>query len=196
MTSFYPSIKSVWLQLIMASMLTLAATASFSAEKTKELNWDDLVPKDWNPNSVFEHLSDEEFMALTEDEYFALREEAQKILDTAPTVDSLHGKMVRIPGYLLPLEFKETKIKEFLLVPYFGACMHTPPPPANQIIHGKLRSEFALTELYEPVWISGKLSAIRSQKQLGESGISQTIDVDTGYTMEVDEIAPYEEPEQ
>jgi len=115
------------------------------------------------------------------------------MLDAAPTVDSLDGQTVSIPGFLLPLEFDKATIKEFLLVPYFGACTHSPPPPANQVIHGKLQSELTISELYDPVWITGKIQTLRSQSKLGETGIAQTIDVNTGYTMEVYEVTPYQE---
>ena len=114
------------------------------------------------------------------------------MFNAAPTVDALDGQTVRIPGFILPLEFDETNIREFLLVPYFGACVHTPPPPANQIIHGKVDTAFAMSEMFEPVWISGKIKTIRNQTTLGETGVDLTLDVDTGYSMEVDEVTPYE----
>ena len=190
--------KTAWLFLATSTIMLFGfgmsgLSAAYAAEEAKELHWDELMPKDWNPNSVFDKFSNEEFAAMSDEQFYALQAEAQKMLDDAPTVDALDGQQVRIPGYLLPLEFDEEKIKEFLLVPYFGACTHTPPPPANQIIHGKLQSEFTMNEIYEPVWISGKLKILRSQSKLGEAGISQTIDVNTGYTMEVDEITPYQD---
>ena len=49
--------------------------------------------------------------------------------------EALIGSSIRMPGYVLPLEFKDRKVVEFLLVPTVGACIHTPPPPANQIVH-------------------------------------------------------------
>ena len=52
----------------------------------------------------------------------------------------IDGAHVRIPGYLLPLELENDEATEFLLVPYQGACIHTPPPPPNQIVHVKLES--------------------------------------------------------
>ena len=46
----------------------------------------------------------------------------------------LNGKRIRMPGYLLPLEFSEEGVRDFLLVPYVGASIHVPPPPANQFV--------------------------------------------------------------
>ncbi|MEO8924216.1 MAG: DUF3299 domain-containing protein [Caldimonas sp.] len=57
--------------------------------------------------------------------------------DVAPTVDDMNGVLVKLPGYVVPLEEVRGGLKEFLLVPYFGACIHTPPPPANQASLGK-----------------------------------------------------------
>ena len=50
-------------------------------------------------------------------------------------VDDLDGRYVLLPGYVVPLEFSDSRIIEFLLVPWVGACIHKPPPPANQIVH-------------------------------------------------------------
>ena len=70
----------------------------------------------------------------------------------------LNGKTIRIAGFIAPLAFEKGRISEFLLVPYVGACIHVPPPPANQIIHvsdlGDYRPDQGL--LY-PVWVTGKL---------------------------------------
>ena len=164
-----------------------------NAEEPKTLKWEELVPDGWNPNSVFDKFTDEEFSTMSDEQYFILQQEAQAMLQEAPTVESLNNTTVKIPGFLLPLEFDETSIKEFLLVPYFGACVHTPPPPANQIIHGKIDSGFAMNKIFEPVLISGKLKTIRSEQTLGESGVSQSLNVETGYTMEVLEVEPYVE---
>jgi len=173
--------------------MLLFASVSYAADEPREVQWEELVPQGWNPNSVFDQYTDEEYTNLSDEQYLKLQIEAQAMLDEAPTVESLDGETVRIPGFVLPLEFDETSIKEFLLVPYFGACIHTPPPPANQVIHGKLESNFEITKLFEPVWISGKIKTIRAQQTLGESGFSQSLDVETGYTMEVEQVTPYKE---
>lgn len=163
------------------------------ANEPRVLNWEQLVPEGWNPNSVFDKYTDDEFSSMSDEQYFILQKEAMVLMEAAPTVDKLDGEIVKIPGYMLPLEFDDANIKEFLLVPYFGACVHTPPPPANQIIHGKLESSFAINEIFAPVWISGKLNTVRSKSKLGETGVSQSLDIETGYTMEVLEVEPYQE---
>ncbi|MGI9366513.1 MAG: DUF3299 domain-containing protein [Rhizobiaceae bacterium] len=83
--------------------------------------------------------------------------------------EDLDGTDVRIPGYVLPLEYDGDRVTEFLLVPYVGACIHTPPPPANQIIHVKPKASFAVNGLFTPVWVSGKLSIELTQQSVGLS---------------------------
>ena len=173
--------------------ILLCAPLLLFANQPKVLDWEQLVPEGWNPNSVFDQFTDEEFSSMSDEQYFILQKQAQALLEAAPTVDKLDGELVKIPGFMLPLEFDDTNIKEFLLVPYYGACVHTPPPPANQIIHGKLESSFAINEIFAPVWISGKLNTVRSKSKLGENGVSLSLDVETGYTMEVLDIEPYQE---
>ena len=106
-------------------------------------------------------------------------------------VEELNGQRVRIPGYLLPLEMSNTKVKEFLLVPYIGACIHVPPPPPNQIVHVKIvqKEGYRVKTMYEPVWVSGEISVKSMVKDLylvdGSAGVN------IGYTMQANRIEPY-----
>ncbi len=114
----------------------------------------------------------------------------RKITQTS-IVEELNGQRVRIPGYLLPLEVSATKVTEFLLVPYVGACIHVPPPPPNQIIYVKIgqNKSYKSKNLYEPVWVTGVISAKSMVKDLylvdGSAG------VDTGYSMQATHIEAY-----
>lgn len=105
-------------------------------------------------------------------------------------VGELEGLTVRIPGYALPLEYSETGVKEFLLVPYVGACIHTPPPPANQIVYVELDETFKADDLYTPVWITGKMKVQQSKKSL--SFVDGNSDVQSGYTLTGISVEPYE----
>ncbi len=185
------SLKLLSYTLLCAGLLLLPVKTY--AEQPKELEWEELVPEGWDPNSVFNEYTDTELIEMTAEQFGVLEAKAQAIFDAAPTVKELDGKQVKIPGFMLPLEFDGTEIKEFLLVPYFGACVHTPPPPSNQVIHAKLKEEIMVTELFEPVWISGRLNTIQSQATLGETGVSLTLEIETGYTMEVNQVEPYTE---
>jgi hypothetical protein len=102
-------------------------------------------------------------------------------MDNAPIVPALNGTRVRIAGFLVPLDGIKGQITEFLLVPYFGACIHTPPPPANQIIHVVPAKPYKLDQGMDAVWINGTLETTRAETGMGNAG----------YRMKADLVTPY-----
>ena len=127
------------------------------------------------------------------DGLIAMREQVtrERIAKTQLANKSLDGKPVRIPGYLLPLEFDGDQVTEFLLVPYVGACIHTPPPPPNQIVHVKTEEAYTLDGgLYTPVWVSGLMKTERSQSNL--NFVDGSSDIPSSYALEAISVEPYE----
>ena len=108
-------------------------------------------------------------------------------------VEALGGQQIRLPGYLLPLDVSGGKVKEFLLVPYMGACIHTPPPPPNQIVYVNvlLKEGYRNKELFEPVWITGEMAIKRTSKELFLT--DGTADIAVGYALQAHQIEPYKE---
>ena len=106
------------------------------------------------------------------------------------TNTELDGQIVRIPGYALPLEHKDMGVTELLLVPYVGACIHVPPPPANQIVYVTMEDAYMSTDLFEPVWITGRM-IIKATNQL-LTYVDGTAGIDTAYTLKGKKIEPYE----
>ncbi len=104
-------------------------------------------------------------------------------------VEDLNGRQVRMPGYALPLEYSGTQITEFLLVPWVGACIHTPPPPPNQIVYVKLDEGIENQGRFTPMWVTGEMTVKAATKNLylvdGSSGI------DVGYSLEASQVEPY-----
>jgi hypothetical protein len=94
---------------------------------------------------------------------------------------ALKGKPVRIAGFLVALDYEEQNLKEFLLVPYFGACIHAPPPPANQIIYVTTTANVRDILSMEPVWVYGVLDTDPTQTELAK----------TGYAMEAVKVERY-----
>jgi hypothetical protein len=110
------------------------ATDKAGSQAYRQIEWDDLIPKGWDPMAAFKGLD----LARLKDSDPKAQEALEKMRsawDQAPVETALNGQRVRIAGFVVPLERKGEQILEFLLVPYFGACIHVPPPPANQIIH-------------------------------------------------------------
>lgn len=117
--------------------------------------------------------------------------EAEAVRQDSAVDDRLAGQFVRLPGYALPLEFDGAAIQEFLLVPYVGACIHVPPPPQNQMVFVKLAQPFVITDLFLPVWITGRMTIERAQKIVPLS--DGKVPVTAGYTVEAAKVEPYKE---
>jgi hypothetical protein len=137
-----------------------------SAKEPLELFWEDMVPPDYQAPDI--PLSHDGSML-------------QMGLD-APIVKSLDGKLVKIPGFVVPIEGDNQTTTEFLLVPYFGACIHVPPPPANQIVYVKFSEAVPIENLYDAVWVTGTLSTD------GWEGDLATV----GYSLEGISVSPYD----
>lgn len=142
----------------------------------KELSWDDLMPEGWQPQSQsveapYSSLLPEQDAAEAAMEYMNNVSIAKK---TAPVVKSLDGEYVKLPGFIVPLEFESSEITEFLLVPYMGACIHTPPPPANQIVYAQVEKKLKVEDLYDPVWIIGKMEIKAFSSDLADAGYSMS----------------------
>ncbi|MGF1771574.1 DUF3299 domain-containing protein [Vibrio wakamikoensis] len=104
--------------------------------------------------------------------------------------NDLIGKQGRLPGFIVPLEFDNLTVTEFILVPTAGACIHTPPPPANQMVVVSFPQGVQFRGLYTPVWVEGTLA-----QQTNSSNIELSdgaTDVTTAYTMEAQSVEVYE----
>jgi hypothetical protein len=104
---------------------------------------------------------------------------------------ALDGQTIRLPGYLLPLEFSGKRVTEFLLVPWVGACIHTPPPPPNQIVYVKTSKPFDMAGVFQPIWVTGQLAAKPAKQSLYL--VDGTSDISIGYTLEATGVEPYKE---
>jgi hypothetical protein len=155
-------------------------TTAQATEPWPEIKWETLVPKNWDPMSEFRGLN---LSKLQDSDPRAMEalERLKQAWDNAPVEPSLNGKKGRIAGFVIPLERKGDKVIEFLIVPYFGACIHAPPPPSNQIIHAKSARPLTGLKMMLPIWTYGAFSVQRGETAWGT----------TGYRLTVDKVAPY-----
>ena len=154
---------------LLSILLLCLALPLLAAAPYRDIRWEELIPKDWDPAKEFRSL-DLANMKDSDPRAIAALQRMKELWEQAPTEPSMAGRKVRLPGFVIPLERKGEEVIEFLLVPYFGACIHTPPPPANQIIHavsakprGKMRS-------MEAFWVSGTLEIRRAETDWGAAG--------------------------
>ena len=142
----------------------------------RTVEWLDLMPKKnldalLNPPDYVSQLEEGAF----EDEILTelrnlpkeISDPYQQALVSTEVIKEMDGQRIRIPGFVVPLEFGENKkVTQFFLVPYFGACIHVPPPPPNQIIFVTSKKGLAIKELYDPLWISGIISTSRIENDV------------------------------
>lgn len=161
-------------------MVALVAAASLSTavsakDASQEIDWLELMPEeDLNLLENMPEVSHEgDGPATLPDEIM-----------TGRVVPDMDGRSGRIPGFVVPLKTTEDmRILEFFLVPYYGACIHVPPPPPNQIIHVKYKKGFKLEALYDPVWIEGTLKIEKTENDIASSS----------YSIVAEDVTPYEE---
>ena len=156
------------------------AVATAGAPRT--ITWDALVPAGWDPFKDFKDLNFQ-LMDDGDPRATAMLKKMREVWDNAPVNTALVGQQVRIPGFIVPLEDTKDGMKEFLLVPYFGACIHSPPPPANQIVHVLPRTPAKGLRSMDAVWITGTLTTGRTDSYMGAAS----------YRIEATGVAPYTE---
>ena len=147
-----------------------------------ELDWDALIPEGWRPGEVMGEYDNGD---LSDDDPRAqeLMAKLRELWREAPVVHEYDGKVVKLPGFIVPVDMDAKSISEFLLVPYYGACIHVPPPPANQTVHVVTDKDGAYEgKLFDTVWVTGKISVVSLSIDLG----------DAGYRIDATHVEPYE----
>ncbi len=157
--------------IVLLSLALVAGLPAAAADKPRELSWDDLMP---------------EYMAPPPPAFPGAGIPGQSAGPTVTPyvpmysfnpVKELDGQYVKLPGYVVPLESDEGGLlDEFLLVPYFGACIHVPPPPPNQIVYVKLKKPFNLRSMADPYWITGRINTQAWSSDIADSDYVLTAD--------------------
>jgi uncharacterized protein len=176
--------------LLAALMASFAGGLAHAAESAQNITWAQLVPVEKSqarppkpffagatPGAAPGSASHDPTAVQGDAKWMSGANKGPSSAPPAPIVAELNGKRVRLGGYVVPLDFDATKVTEFLLVPFVGACIHVPPPPANQIIFVKLSAGFEVGGTFDPVTVTGKLSAAQTFTGLAETGYS--IDAET-----------------
>ena len=162
----------------------VAAPSNPLPGSVRTISWEQLMPPGWDPYKDLKALNLE---SLKDNDPRAeeVLKKMRQMWDNAPINPQVLGQNVRLPGFMVPLEELPEGSKEFLLVPYFGACIHTPPPPSNQIVLVRPTAQSKIKKMPESMdvlWVEGELKEARVTTSQGV----------TGYMLEAVSIAPYE----
>lgn len=144
----------------------------------RELAWTELMPPGWDPRhpsgrpASGADMDPDALAALSDDDPAARRmlAELQDAFERAPVRPDLDGQRVRLRGYVVPLGVGWGGTDEFLLVPYYGACIHSPPPPPNQIVHVKAPAKLLGVRSMSVVTVTGRIEAHALSSVLATSG--------------------------
>ena len=169
--------------------------AEGTSQKYKTVEWIDLLPKDdlealLNPPEYITDIEENSTEDVISNQLRGARSNAkadryQQALNSSRIVSEMNGSAIRIPGFIVPLEFNDKQtITQFFLVPWFGACIHLPPPPPNQIILTNYPKGLKLESLYEPFWISGVLKTSLVENELASAAYVLERSADEPYTEE------------
>ena len=135
----------------------------------RQILWDALMPSNWDPMAPFKGLK---FDKMQDDDPRAQAAlyKAKKYWEKAPTNPKMDNVAVKIPGFVVSLEREGDALTEFLVVPYYGGCIHVPPPPLNQIIHVHSNKPIEGIRTMDAVWISGTLKIGTTETMMGVAG--------------------------
>jgi hypothetical protein len=160
-------------RLITAAAACAALPRTSLAASPRILAWEDLIP----PGVPYAEIIGTGEIDAVKDTWLPEFDENATKLNK-----ELHGAYIKMPGYVLPIDMSTAGVTSFIMVPYVGACIHTPPPPANQLVFVDSKKPWPSDQLWDPVWVTGRM---RHELQ------STTI-ADIGYALDADLIEVYE----
>nr|VFJ53802.1 MAG: hypothetical protein BECKFW1821A_GA0114235_104419 [Candidatus Kentron sp. FW]VFJ58585.1 MAG: hypothetical protein BECKFW1821B_GA0114236_104219 [Candidatus Kentron sp. FW] len=144
-----------------------------AAETARKITWDALISEDYSLEATLAKYEKQiEELDDGDPETEALYQKILAEISNAPVNEKIDKEWVKLAGFIAPLSHENDRITEFLFVPYFGACIHVPPPPVNQIVLVKTAPDHSipLEESFFPIWVSGQIRVEGKKTELGEAG--------------------------
>lgn len=159
---------------LVAAAAAFAAAPRVSHAATPRLvGWDDLIP----PGVAYSKIIGEGEIDVAQDRWLPKFDENATKLN-----NELDGAYIKMPGYVLPIDMSTAGVTSFIMVPYVGACIHTPPPPANQLVFVESEKPWPGDKLWDPVWVTGHM----------KHELQSTTIADIGYALAAEKIEAYE----
>ncbi|MGR3635430.1 MAG: DUF3299 domain-containing protein [Shimia sp.] len=150
----------------LATMAASAIVANVSpavARDLLDLDWADLIPEG-DTGQLMEQLRG---LGVVQHNQLSTGFEQ---LEASGVTDAFDGKTVRLPGFVVPLDFSASGVTEFILAPFVGACIHVPPPPANQLVLVSAKKPYVMKDMFDPVEVTGVFGTSSNQTELAEIG--------------------------
>lgn len=137
------------------------------AATPNEITWDDLIPLGVRYSEI-----------IGEGTVDTINDTWNPIYDAngVKLNESLNGAYIKMPGFIIPFDVSAEGVTNFMLVPYVGACIHTPPPPANQLVMVDTSTPWPGDQLWDAVWVTGTMRTQLQSTELGQTGYSITAD--------------------
>lgn len=152
--------------LMLMSGAAIAPQTAFAAI-AREITWDDLLP----PGLPYSEIIGEGDIDKTNDTWSPVYDTNAVKLN-----QDLDGAYIKMPGFIIPFDVSAKGVVNFMLVPYVGACIHTPPPPANQLVMVNATKPWPGDKLWDPVWVTGTMRTQLQSTSLGQTGYSIVTD--------------------
>ena len=158
-------------------LFTVFSSTVWAADtEVKRINWSNLIPTGYEPEKLLEQYEDD-INRLNElpdnsEEGLELLQKLQNIIANSPVNEKLAGQTVSIAGFIAPIGIKNGVVNQFLLVPYFGACIHVPAPPINQtiLVNTVAGQGIKLHMVDFPFLVTGKLTLQQTSTDIGTAG--------------------------
>ncbi|THK42114.1 DUF3299 domain-containing protein [Methylophaga sp. SB9B] len=184
MTALKPAKFWLYFLVLMGLIFTQPLLAD---NKYQSIDWVDLMPEDdlealMNPPEYLSEIEDGSFEDEISSQLLGALENSaddryQQALTSAKVKPEYDQRQIRLPGFMVPVEMNEQQlVTEFFLVPFFGACIHYPPPPPNQIIYVTSKEGVAQQNLYDPYWVEGTLTTTITENEVAVSAYSMKAD--------------------
>lgn len=158
--------------MIATALASAALPRTLLAQTPFEITWEELLP----PGLPYSEIIGEGEMDELNDTWRPIFDENATKLN--PKFD---GAYIKMPGYIIPIDLSTDGVKSFVLVPYVGACIHTPPPPPNQLVFVTTDTPWPSDDLWEAVWVTGHI----------QHEIQSTEVAETGYVLKADAMEVY-----
>lgn len=165
--------------------VTLLLCGTAIADDVRELTWEEMIPQGEIAEQPAVPIPPQQDDLFPVDDW---KEDSVEEMFLPPphpmgVVEELDGVLVKLPGFIVPLELDgEGRVSEFLLVPYFGACIHLPAPPPNQMVYISTDDPIDMEMTWAPIWVTGEMKTSRQRSEFGA----------VEYSMAAQEIVEYE----